>query len=131
MDLYVGGARFSSGEIVQSADSLAVRIAVLTIGNGPEEESDGNFQQFWGVFLVLDPVRSALAAEAQGLGEYRAPAQARRRPPRLEVIDRLPLTQHHSLHLIRLADRTLLIGLSPNGCNLLESARSSLSSGRK
>jgi len=41
--------------------------------------------------------------------------------PRLEVVDRLALTPHHSLHLVRLADRTLLIGLSPNGCNLLES----------
>jgi flagellar biosynthetic protein FliO len=48
--------------------------------------------------------------------------------PRLEVVDRLPLTQHHSLHLVRLADRTLLIGLSPNGCNLLESAQIALSS---
>jgi flagellar biosynthetic protein FliO len=40
--------------------------------------------------------------------------------PRLEVIDRLTLTPHHSLHLVRLADRTLLVGISPNGCNLLE-----------
>jgi flagellar biosynthetic protein FliO len=40
--------------------------------------------------------------------------------PRLEVIDRLSLTPHHSLHLVRLADRILLVGLSPNGCNLLE-----------
>jgi flagellar biosynthetic protein FliO len=49
--------------------------------------------------------------------------------PRLEVIDRLPLTPNHSLHLVRLADRTLLIGLSPNGCNLLESSAATLSSG--
>ena len=41
---------------------------------------------------------------------------------RLEVLDRLVLTPHHSVHLIRLADRTLLVGLSPNGCNLLETA---------
>lgn len=41
--------------------------------------------------------------------------------PRLEVIDRLPLTPQHSLHLVRMADRTLLIGLSPSGCSLLES----------
>ena len=41
--------------------------------------------------------------------------------PRLEVIDRLALTPQHSLHLVRLADRTLLVGLSPQGCNLLES----------
>jgi len=45
--------------------------------------------------------------------------------PRLEVIDRLALTPNHSLHLVRLADRTLLIGLSPSGCNLLESAAGS------
>jgi flagellar biosynthetic protein FliO len=43
--------------------------------------------------------------------------------PRLEVIDRLALTPHHSLHLVRLADRTLLVGLSPSGCNLLESGQ--------
>jgi flagellar biosynthetic protein FliO len=41
--------------------------------------------------------------------------------PRLEVVDRLVLSPHHSLHLVKLADRTLLVGLSPNGCNLLES----------
>jgi flagellar biosynthetic protein FliO len=48
--------------------------------------------------------------------------------PRLEVIDRLPLTPQHSLHLVRLADRTLLIGLSPSGCNLLESSQAAASS---
>jgi flagellar biogenesis protein FliO len=40
------------------------------------------------------------------------------------VIDRLALTPQHSLHLVRLADRTLLVGLSPQGCNLLESGPS-------
>jgi len=45
---------------------------------------------------------------------------ARPGQPRLEVIDRLALTPQHSLHLVRLADRTLLVGLSPQGCNLLE-----------
>jgi flagellar biogenesis protein FliO len=43
---------------------------------------------------------------------------------RLEVVDRLPLTPQHSLHLVRWADRTLLIALSPHGCELLESAPS-------
>jgi len=42
--------------------------------------------------------------------------------PRLEVLDRLVLSPHHSLHLVRMADRTLLIGLSPNGCNLIDGA---------
>ena len=40
--------------------------------------------------------------------------------PRLEVLDRLVLSPHHSLHLVRMADRTLLIGLSPQGCNLID-----------
>lgn len=40
--------------------------------------------------------------------------------PRLEVIDRLSLSPQHSVHLIRVADRILLVGLSPGGCNLLE-----------
>ena len=52
---------------------------------------------------------------------------ARSGQPRLEVVDRLALTPQHSLHLIRLADRTLLVGLSPQGCNLLESAPSAMS----
>jgi hypothetical protein len=43
----------------------------------------------------------------------------------------LPLTPHHSLHLVRLADRTLLIALSPSGCNLLESSPGALSSAAK
>lgn len=46
---------------------------------------------------------------------------ARNSQAQLEVIERLVLTPQHSVHLIRLADRVLLVGLSPNGCNLLES----------
>jgi len=55
-------------------------------------------------------------------GGFRRPPQPGQ--PRLEVIDRLALTPQHSLHLIRMADRTLLVGLSPQGCNLLESGPS-------
>lgn len=40
----------------------------------------------------------------------------------LEVIERLALTPQHSVHLIRLADRILLVGLSPGGCNVLDTA---------
>jgi flagellar biogenesis protein FliO len=42
-------------------------------------------------------------------------------PRRLEAIERLPLTPHHSLHLVRAAGRTLLVAVSPSGCALLES----------
>ena len=41
-------------------------------------------------------------------------------PRRMELIERLPLTPHHSLHVVKAPDRTLLIAVSPNGCALLD-----------
>ena len=40
----------------------------------------------------------------------------------LESIDRLPLTPHHSLHLVRVEGRTVLIAVSPNGCYIVDRA---------
>ena len=40
----------------------------------------------------------------------------------LELVERLPLTPTHSIHLVRFADRTLLIGVAPGGCTVLERA---------
>ena len=87
------------------------------------------FQQLLMVLIVLGLLCGALWA-LKRKGWVRTGLRRKREEgtPRLEVIDRLPLTQHHSLHLVRLADRTLLIGLSPNGCNLLESAQIALPS---
>ena len=81
------------------------------------------FQQFLIVLIVLGLLCAALwALKRKGWAHTGLRRKRDEGTPRLEVIDRLPLTQHHSLHLVRLADRTLLIGLSPQGCNLLESA---------
>lgn len=41
---------------------------------------------------------------------------------RMETLDRLVLTPQHSLHWIRVGNRTLLVGLSPSGCQFLEGA---------
>jgi flagellar biogenesis protein FliO len=38
----------------------------------------------------------------------------------LQSIERLPLTPQHSLHLVRVAGRTVLIAVSPGGCSLLD-----------
>ena len=38
---------------------------------------------------------------------------------RLESIERLPLTAQHTLHLVRLGGRELLIASSPAGCALV------------
>ena len=37
----------------------------------------------------------------------------------IEVLERVPLTPQHALHLVRVSDRVLLIGTAPSGCILL------------
>jgi flagellar biogenesis protein FliO len=39
---------------------------------------------------------------------------------RLEVLERIPLTAQHALHLVRVADRTVLIATAPSSCTLLD-----------
>jgi flagellar biosynthetic protein FliO len=39
---------------------------------------------------------------------------------RLEVLERIPLTPHHALHLVRVSDRTVLIATAPSSCTLLD-----------
>lgn len=39
---------------------------------------------------------------------------------RLRALERLPLTPQHSLHLVAIGKRVVLIAVSPGGCTLLE-----------
>jgi flagellar biogenesis protein FliO len=39
---------------------------------------------------------------------------------RMQTIERLPLSPQHSLHLVKVGGRTLLIAVSPGGCSLLD-----------
>ncbi len=48
---------------------------------------------------------------------------------RMQIVERVSLTAHHSLHLIRVQNRTILVGVSPSGCNRLASFRESSSTG--
>jgi flagellar biogenesis protein FliO len=86
------------------------------------------FEQLFAVAAVLSLLVVAVwALKRKGWARVSShlPSRSRRKDgePRLEVIDRLVLTPQHSLHLVRIADRTLLVALSPNGCNLLETAK--------
>jgi flagellar biosynthetic protein FliO len=38
---------------------------------------------------------------------------------RLEIVERLPLTPQHTLCLVRVGDRTVLIGTAPSNCSVL------------
>jgi flagellar biogenesis protein FliO len=41
---------------------------------------------------------------------------------RLEVLERVPLTPQHAVHLVRVAGKTVLIGTAPSACTLLDAA---------
>ena len=45
----------------------------------------------------------------------------------MQVVERVPLTANHSLHLVRIQDRVLLIGVSPSGCHQIDSFAAPLS----
>ena len=38
----------------------------------------------------------------------------------LEVLERVPLTPHHALHLVRISGKVVLIGTAPSACTLLD-----------
>jgi flagellar biogenesis protein FliO len=46
---------------------------------------------------------------------------------RLEVLERAVLTPHHTLHLVRVAGKVVLIGTAPSNCALLDAAISETS----
>lgn len=71
-----------------------------------------------GVFLLLGA--SLWWLRRKGLAQFTTGGTRPAR--RLEVLERLPLTAQHSLHLVRMDQRTILIALSPSGCGVLETA---------
>jgi len=68
------------------------------------------------VLLLL--VASLWWLRSKGLTRY---ASRGSRTHALQAVERLMLGPQHSLHLVRLAGRGLLVGTSPAGCMVLES----------
>lgn len=61
-----------------------------------------------------------LIGRRRGFVFFALPARSAGRPKRMQVLERLPLTPQHSLHLVTVDGRTVLVGVSPGGCQLLE-----------
>src|SRR4029077_15854594 len=77
-------------------------------------------QQLLAVFVVLGLLAAALwALRSRGLAHFGGPAR-QKSARHLESIARLPLTPHHSVHLVRVSDHAVLLALSPSGCTLVE-----------
>lgn len=79
------------------------------------------FEQITMVFLVFAVLGSLLLVlRRKGVATFRFARKGSGGGKQLEVIERLPLTASHSVHLIRVGNRTLLVGVAPGGCTLLE-----------
>ena len=80
-----------------------------------------SIQQALSVLLVLGLLGGTLWwLRRRGMAQFafRTPGTGRRKS--IQVLERMALTPQHSLHLVRVADRTMLIAASPAGCSILE-----------
>lgn len=79
------------------------------------------FEQLSMVFAVLALLGGMLwALRRKGVASFRFTGGRSSNDRALQLVERLALTPNHSLHLVRVADRTLLIGVAPGSCTLLE-----------
>jgi flagellar biogenesis protein FliO len=60
-------------------------------------------------------------AKRRGLGSLPLGSRRGGNTRRLEVLERVPLTPQHALHLVRISGRTILIATAPSSCMLLDS----------
>jgi hypothetical protein len=81
---------------------------------------------------MIDPMPAVLAVAVvlatalwwlrkKGIGRWLRP-ELRHKTRRLESMERLALSPHHLLHLVRVDDRTVLIVQSPSGLEVVEGA---------
>lgn len=79
------------------------------------------FQQFFVAGGVLAALAAALwMLNRTGMVRFKGIPGTKGGQRKLQIIERLQLTPQHSLCLVRLEDRTLLIGTSPVSCRVLD-----------
>jgi len=79
-------------------------------------------QQMLAVLAVFGILGSALWwLRRRGFARF-AIASAKKNHGVLSQVERLPISATHSLHLVRMADRAILIASWPGGCQAIESS---------
>ncbi|MGP0075321.1 MAG: flagellar biosynthetic protein FliO [Bryobacteraceae bacterium] len=75
-----------------------------------------------GMVLVVFGLLGGLLwfAKRRGLAAFSIATRRGGSGRRLEVLERVPLTAQHALHLVRVSDRTVLIATAPSSCTLLD-----------
>ena len=77
-------------------------------------------EQLLAVLAVLGGLVGVLwLLRRRGIAQVRLPGKRGGAARQLEVLERLPLTPTHSLHLVRAGKTVLLVGVSPSSCQAL------------
>jgi flagellar biogenesis protein FliO len=80
-----------------------------------------SLQQGLTVLFVLGLLGGTLYwLRSKGLARFGVKGMGRTSGRQMQCIERLPLTPQHSLHLVRVAGKILLIAASPGGCSVLD-----------
>jgi flagellar biogenesis protein FliO len=75
------------------------------------------------VLFVLGLLGGALYwLRAKGLARFDGKGIGRPGVRQMRVVERLALTPHHSLHLVTVGGRRLLVAASPGGCTVVDAA---------
>ena len=78
-------------------------------------------QQMLAMCLVLGLLGGALWwLRRKGVAQFSRPGFGKGGDRKMHLMEKLPLSPGHSLHLVRIGDRMLLVASSPGGCALLE-----------
>jgi len=91
-----------------------------------------SMQQAIAVLFVLGLLGGALCwLRSRGVAQFglKLPMTGGRQKS-MRVIERLSLTPQHTVHLVEMSGRTVLIATSPAGCTLLDRPAGDLSEGR-
>lgn len=78
-------------------------------------------QPILAVFVVLGLLGGTLyLLRSKGLARFNGKAFVRSGNRQMRALERLPLSPQHSLHLVSVGGKTLLIAVSPGGCTVVE-----------
>lgn len=78
--------------------------------------------QFFAILFVLALLAAAIwLLRRRSLLQFNLPGRAGQSPRQINAVERLSLTPQHSVHLLRVGERAVLLSTHPSGCTLLES----------
>jgi flagellar biogenesis protein FliO len=77
--------------------------------------------QFFAILFVLALLAAAIwLLRRKSLLQFNLPGRGQS-PRQINAVERLSLTPQHSVHLLRIGERGVLLSTHPAGCTLLES----------